>query len=221
LDAGLIGALAGLIGAGAGVCVALYATGFFQYLGGKKQPARQPVSKRELLDKILTLNDPSKPYHIVKGVDTDLIAEWKIVDAKWYGILNKSGLKEAYRALLLLDEARHAVRCYEELGSVTWTAGLRGLLPGVSYQRRFFRGRILYGKEQAKGYGLRQLKPPEPGKVYDYQFDVNEIRGPIILILPRLKPVGFSSHSRRLHGSHTARVLGIINEPPASWASSP
>jgi hypothetical protein len=133
LDASLIGALVGLIGAGAGVYVALYAMGFFQYLGGKRKPTRPPVTKHELLDRLLALNDPSKPYHIVKGVDADLIAEWKVVDAKWYGILNKSGLKEAYRALLLLDEARHAVRCYEELGTVSWTVGLKGPIPTISW----------------------------------------------------------------------------------------
>jgi len=29
----------------------------------------------------------------------------------------------------------------------------------------------------------------------------------------------FSSHSRRLHGSHTARVLGGVNTTPVSWIS--
>lgn len=181
MDAALIGGMAGLIAAGAGIFVMLYALGFFQYLGGKNGSNIPPLSKPDLIDRLLALNDPSKPYGIVRGVDTDLVAEWKIVDAEWYGIFNKSGLREAYRARLLLDEARHAVRCYEELGTVAWTAGPRGLTPNVSYQRSFFTGRILYQKEYAKGYGLRQLRPPEAGKVYDYTFDVNEIRGPIIV----------------------------------------
>ena len=90
-------------------------------------------------------------------------------------------MKRSYRALLQVDEPRHTVRCYEELGSIAWTAGLQGLIPAVSFQKSFFGGRILYSKEYAKGYGLKQLSPPEPGKVYNYKFDVNEIRGPIIL----------------------------------------
>jgi hypothetical protein len=181
LDAGLIGALVGLVGAGAGACIALYAMGFFQYLGGKKKSALPSVSKQVLIDKILALNDPSRPYRIVRGTDTDLVAEWKIADAEWYGIFNKNGLRESYRAFLLLDEIRHSVRCCEELGSVSWTTGLDGLIPIVSFKKSFFRGRILYSKEYAKGYGLKQLAPPEAGKVYDYKFDVGEIRGPIIL----------------------------------------
>jgi hypothetical protein len=181
VDAGLVGAFLGLVGAGAGVYVALYAMGFFQYLGGKRKPARPPITKSELLGKILSLNDPSKPYRIVRGVDTDLIAEWKIVDAEWYGIFNKNGLKESYRAFLLADETRHAVRCYEELGTIAWIIGLEGPIPVVRYTKSFFHGRILYSREYAKGYAMRQLAPLEPGKVYDYRFDVNEIRGPIIL----------------------------------------
>ena len=181
ITSGLIAGAGGLIAAGIAVYVMLYAMGFFQYLGGKKRSGIPPVSKPTLIDRLLALNDASKPYHITKGVDTDLIAEWKIVDAEWYGVLNKNGLKQAYKALLLVDESRHSVRCCEELGTVSWNVGVKGPIPTVSYAQSFFRGRILYSKQYAKAYGLRKLAPPEPGKVYEYKFDVNEIRGPIIL----------------------------------------
>lgn len=179
--AGQIGLLLGLFGAVAGGFAALYALGFFQYLGGKKRPKVPPVSRQELINRIMALNDPSKPYRIRKGDESDLVAEWKIVDAEWYGVFNKSGLNKAYRALMQVDESRHTVRCCEEIGSIAWTAGLSGITPRISYSRGFFRGRILYSKAYARGYGLRQLAPPEPGKVYEYSFDINEIRGPIIL----------------------------------------
>jgi len=45
--------------------------------------------------------------------------------------------------------------------------------------------------------------------------------GTCLLTLPRLKFVGFSSYSRRLHGSHTARVIGGVNAAPASWLNMP
>ncbi|MBS7631838.1 hypothetical protein KEJ47_09800, partial [Candidatus Bathyarchaeota archaeon] len=171
---------AGLAACFAGLFVMLYVMGFFQYLGGKRRSNIPPVGKQELVDKLLALNDPSKPYHVRRDSETDLVAEWKIVDAEWYGIFNKSGLKKAYRALMQVDELRHSVRCFEELGSISWTVGLQGVVPKVSYGKSYFGGRILYSKEYAKGYGLKQLAPPEPGKVYDFKFDVNEIRGPII-----------------------------------------
>ncbi|MEM2942199.1 MAG: hypothetical protein QXT81_02120 [Candidatus Bathyarchaeia archaeon] len=185
MDTGLLAGLLGLIAGFAGLYAMLYAMGFFQYLGGRRRSVFPPVSREEMINKILDLNDPSKPYHIVAGTDSDLVAEWKIVDAQWYGVFNKSGLKSAYRALLQVDDSRHAVRCYEEFGSISWTAGLQGIIPKISYRKKFFGGRILYRKEYAIGYGLRQLAPPEPGKVYDYRFDVNEIRGPIILTVEK------------------------------------
>jgi hypothetical protein len=178
---GLVAGTGGLIAAGIALYVMLYAMGFFQYLGGKKPSRIPPVTKSILIDRLLALNDPSKPYHIVRSADTDLIAEWKVVDAEWYGVLNKNGLKQAYRALLLIDESRHSVRCCEEFATISWTVGLKGPVPIVSYTRSFFQGRILYSKQHARGYGLKQLAPPEPGKIYDYKFDVNEIRGPIIV----------------------------------------
>ncbi|MBS7651056.1 MAG: hypothetical protein QXN62_06675 [Candidatus Bathyarchaeia archaeon] len=181
LDVGLLAGLAGLAACFAGLLIMLYVMGFFQYLGGKRRSNIPPVSKQELVDKLLALNNPSKPYHIRRDLETDLVAEWKIVDAEWYGIFNKSGLKKAYRAFLQVDELRHAVRCFEEFGSISWTVGLQGIVPKVSYSKSYFGGRILYSKEYAKGYGLKQLAPPEPGKVYDFKFDINEIRGPIIL----------------------------------------
>ena len=170
------------IAAAAGVYFALYAAGFFNYLGGKKR-SPNAVNKKILVKKLLDHNDPSKPYQIVKGNDTDLLAEWKFVDAKWYGLFNKNGLKSAYRARLLLDEERHSVRCFEELGSVSWSVGVNGITPSVHFQKSKFGGRILFQKSWGVGYGGKQLSPLEAGKVYEYKFDIDEIRGPIIEII--------------------------------------
>ncbi len=175
---GLLGLLLGLAGAGAGLFFMLYALGFFQYLGGKKHDPKA-VSKETLANTILALNDASKPYYIVKGEEADLVAEWKIVDASWYGIFSKNKLSEAYRALLLLDEARRSVRVFEELGSVEWSAGSSGLVPRVHFRKTFVRGRILFRKQWGVGYAIKDKTPLEVGKVYEYKFDVDEIRGPI------------------------------------------
>jgi hypothetical protein len=168
-----------LIAVAAGVCFILYAAGFFNYLGGKKCDPTA-VNKEILMKKLLDLNDQNKPYQIVKGEDTDLLAEWKFVDSKWYGLFNKNGLRSAYRARLLLDEARHSVRCFEELGSVSWTAGDGGLIPSIHFQKSHFGGRILFQNNWGVGYGGKQLSHPELGKVYEYKFDIDEIRGPIV-----------------------------------------
>ena len=68
---GLIAGTGGLIAVGIAMYVMLYAMGFFQYLGGKKNPDIPPVSKSILIDRLLALNNSSKPYHIVKGAICD------------------------------------------------------------------------------------------------------------------------------------------------------
>ncbi|MBM3175144.1 MAG: hypothetical protein FJZ93_05375 [Chloroflexi bacterium] len=179
---GLLGLFLGLAGAAAGLFFILYALGVFEYLGGKKRNPNA-VSKETLVNKLLALNDPSKPYHIVKGEEADLVAEWKIVDASWYGIFSKNKLSEAYQALLLLDEARRSVRVFEEMNSVEWMAGSGGPVPRVHYRKSFARGRILFKKEWGVGYAIKDQKPFELGKVYEYKFDVDDIRGPIAQVV--------------------------------------
>jgi hypothetical protein len=180
MNAGAIaGLVVGLIVAGVAVYLALRAVGYFQYLGGQKRSSIPSVTKETLMGRLLNLNDLSKPYSLIEGKETDLIAEWKIVDAQWYGTFSKSHIKQAYRTYLLLDEPRHTVRCYEELGTVSWTASADGLHPVVNYKQSFFRGRILYKKEFEKGYAIKG-PPAEAGKVYEYKFDINEIRQPIV-----------------------------------------
>lgn len=177
--AGMIGLAAALVGAGTGLFFALYGLGFFQYLGGKKLDPRA-VDKQTLRAALLALNDPAKPYRIVPAETTDLIAEWKVVDAAWYGLFNRNRLRKAYRALLLLDEARRSVRCFELLGTVSWTAGASGLVPTVRYSASAFGGRVLFQKSYGIGYGIKDLTAPAVDKVYEYRFDIEEIRAPIV-----------------------------------------
>ncbi len=171
-----------VIAALAGVYFALKAVGYFQYMGGKKRSSIPPVTKETLMGRLLNLSDLSKPYSIVEGKETDLMAEWKIVDAQWYGIFSKNKISQAYRAFLFLDEPRHTVRFYEEVGTVSWTVGTAGLLPTVHYKETFFRGRILFKKEYGKGYAIKE-PPAEAGKVYDYKFDIDDIRKPIVSVV--------------------------------------
>lgn len=183
----IIGTLAGIIAAGIGIFFALYALGFFQYMGGKKSNPNA-VSKETLYHNIMALNNPSKPYHIIPGdsENTDLIAEWKIADATWYGIFNKSGLRKIYKALLMLDEARHTVRCFEVLGTVEWMAGTAGLTPVAHYSKSRFGGRILFQKSYGVGYGIKDGTSMDIGKVYEYKFDVDEIKEPLEKIIKEL-----------------------------------
>jgi hypothetical protein len=49
----------------------------------------------------------------------------------------------------------------------------------------YFGGRTLFNKRKAVAYGIKQLRSFELGEVYSFDFDVNEIRGPIIEVVER------------------------------------
>lgn len=176
----MIATIIALVIAGIGIYFAFRGMGYFQYLGGKRPGRVPPVGKSTLVHSLTVLNDAAKPYQIVKGTESDLVAEWKIADATWYGIFNKNKLTTAYRAFLFIDETRHSVRCYEEYRSLTWSVGTSGLEPIVHYQKSSFGGRILFKKTYGVGYGFRTTDPRSAGKVYEYRFDIDEIRDPIL-----------------------------------------
>lgn len=151
--------------------------GFLDFIRGIKRPKTGvvPVIKEELMNKLLSLNREKRPYQITKAEDTDLIAEWKIVDASWYEIFAKAGLKEVYRMRMLLDDSKKEVRCLEETGSVEWSAGI----PRISFGASFFRGRVLFSKQFGVGYAFKE-EDLKFGKVYEYRFDASEIKKPIV-----------------------------------------
>jgi len=177
--AAIIGIIAGLFGVFSGIAAIIYALGYFEYLGGKKKFNIPHMSKAELKEKLLALNSPELPYQIRPGKETDLFIEWKIVDATWYALFSRERLSKTYCAHLLLDEPRKAARYCEETGSVRWLAGADGTLkPRVHFEKSFFRGRILFQKSWEVQYGIKE--DGTLGKVYEYKFDVNRVRDPII-----------------------------------------
>jgi hypothetical protein len=163
----------GTLGALSGIVAAVYALGFFEYLGGKKKPSVTPISKEALKDRILALNSPSLPYHISPAANTDFLVEWKIADAQWYGIFAREKIRKTYRAYLLLDETRYTARYWELLGTVRWGTGV----PRITYQKEFFRGKVLFHKSWGVGYGLKD--DLTLGKTYEYRFDIGYVRDPI------------------------------------------
>jgi hypothetical protein len=171
--AGVIGAIIGLLAAMGGIFMALFATGMFEYQGGKKKPGVPSISKDSLREQILAVNSPDLPYEIKPSEKTDFELIWKIADAKWLGIFAKESIKTTYRAYIYLDESKHTVRFWEAIDNVEWVAGA----PKVHFQKEFFRGKIIYQKSYGVQYGVREDKTI--GKVYEYKFDINNIRGPI------------------------------------------
>ncbi len=152
--------------------------GFLDFLTGAKRPAPgvAPVSKDVLAGKIRALAAEKAPFVVGPSDESDLLVQLNIVDAKWYEIFAKAGLTKTYRIFLLLDDAAHEVRALEETGELTWKAGV----PTASFSVEFFRGRTIGQKEFGTAYAFKEKSPGSFGKVYEYRFDVNDVKGPLI-----------------------------------------
>ncbi len=177
-------ALFGAVAAGSLEAV-LYATGLVESPATRLYPGVPPVSRSELVSRLLSLNDPNLPWEVAEGEEegVDLVARWKLADARWWEILSRAGLRVYYLGRMrLLDESK-TVLYSEEMGELEWEAGLSGEPFRFRYSR--FRGRILFSKRKAVAYAFKSLWPPDWGEVYEFDFDVNAVRGPLIETVER------------------------------------
>jgi len=147
--------------------------GFFGF--GRKPDKNVPVLSAEgVRQHLLALNREPAPYQIIDGTaqNVDLIAEWKIVDARWYEIFAKANLTKVFRMHMKFDEGRHEVRAKDEEYAVEWRVGV----PSLSVSASKFRGQktsIEFGTAYAF---TEELKP---GQVYKYRFSTNEMKKPV------------------------------------------
>ena len=144
-------------------------------LFGKKPDKNAPVlSADEVRQRLLTLNRETAPYQIIDGAsqNVDLIAEWKIVDAKWVEIFAKANLTKVFRIYMKFDAAKHEVRGKDEEFTIAWRAGV----PSLSISATKFQGQMTSVEFGAAYAFTEELKP---GVVYNYRFSTNEIKKPI------------------------------------------
>ena len=142
---------------------------------GKKSDKNTPLlSVDEVRQRLLTLNRDTAPYQIIDGSSqkVDLIAEWKIVDAKWYELFAKANLTKVFRIYLKFDAAKNQVRGKDEEFTVEWRAGVPSLSMAVSK----FQGQMTSVEFGAAYAFTEELKP---GVVYNYRFSTSEIKKPI------------------------------------------
>jgi hypothetical protein len=152
--------------------------GLFDKLKGIHHPDDEtPVQTRHQLEQRLRgLDGDQVPFTVSDGSDSDLDVHWKIVDAQWYEIFAKAGLKKAHSILLVLDESDHEVRALDEEWTVEWRAGV----PSLSISAEKFRGRTLMSVESGKGWAFKGVNPLDWGEVYDYHFNVSEMKDPLV-----------------------------------------
>ncbi|QGK68898.1 hypothetical protein GIY23_04495 [Allosaccharopolyspora coralli] len=150
--------------------------GMFDWLTGTKRPADgvPPRSPHEVYQALLAVNRPTAPYVVrpahQEGVD--LVAEWKIVDASWYAIFSKAGLKKVFRVLMRFDPAKNEVRSIDQEWSVSWNVGV----PTLSLTAEFSRGQ---SNKVSFGTGYAFTEEGQYGEVYSYKFSSSELKTPL------------------------------------------
>jgi hypothetical protein len=141
-----------------------------------KKPASNTsaLSPQEVVNRVLALNRPTAPYQIVDGKaeNVDLIAEWKIVDAKWYEVFAKASLTKVFRIYMKLDPEKHELRAQDHEYTVEWRAGV----PSLSLAVSSFKGQMTTVEF---GTAFAFTEELAPGQVYKYKFNTNELKKPI------------------------------------------
>lgn len=150
--------------------------GLFDFLTSTKRPASgTPVLPAPAVrEKLLALNRPTAPYRLIDGASegVDVIAEWNIVDAKWYEIFAKAGLSKAFKIYLKLDEKTHEVRAMDRELTIEWRAGV----PSISFAVSAFKGQQ-QSVEFGQAYGFTEKLTT--GEIYNYRFSTKELKQPI------------------------------------------
>lgn len=148
----------------------------FDWLTGSRAAprgvAREPAAA--LRKRLLALNRDTSPIMIRDGKPegVDLVAEWKIVDAKWYEIFAKAGIQRVFKVLMRLDEARGEVRATDQEWSIEWRAGI----PDLTLAGSAFRGQK-WEMSFERVHAFRE--DGSWGEIYSYKFNTGELKGPL------------------------------------------
>lgn len=179
--AGIVGAVAAIIAVG--VMLWIWTGKITDLLVVRPAPGIVPSSRDDLWAILMTLSRDDHPW-VVRPCPEEprahFVAEWRIADARWWGLAQRNGLSSAYRAWFALDERVHELRCTEEETSVRWSAGTQGLVPAVAWERSSFQGIVLFQRTREMVAGLREEPSLSPGVVVSYDFDPSRVKGPII-----------------------------------------
>ncbi len=140
------------------------------------QPGVPPVPLETLRQRLLAINDLDVPFRVTEDKHGRLVAEWRIADARWVGLMGAGGLRIAHRIHLRFDAATLRVRALTVKRSIGWRAGL-----GLSLVFSYFRGISFFDYQRGEAIGLVYKNGNwTPGFEYRYRFLLSEIQTPLI-----------------------------------------
>lgn len=165
----------------AGLALYIVALGIAVARGGSwaaeiAPPARiDPVTEKTLRSRILALNGLDLPFQVREEAD-GLVAEWRIADDRWIGLMEAGGLNDVHRIYIDLDPQRHRVRSLDVRRTVSWEAGIAR----VSASFSFFRGISFFEYSRGVQLGVFFRDGRWTTKAYDYRFLLSEMKTPLV-----------------------------------------
>jgi hypothetical protein len=132
----------------------------------------RPISERGLRAMLKDVNRLDAPV-MVKEQGNKLVFTWKYVDATWWELLAKAGLKQIYELHVRLNDRKKEATLIDVKKSVAWRAAPNQ----VRVWGGFFRG-VEFSISIGKQWGIKENF--ELGQVYDYKFSPQEIKNPVM-----------------------------------------
>ena len=132
----------------------------------------EPIPGEELRTMIKEINRFNVPVAVQERGNT-LVVTWRYIDAEWWEILARAGLKKIYELHIKFNEVKKEATLIDVHKSVSWRAGPSQ----VRVYGGFFRG-LNFAYEIGKRWGIKENF--ELGSIYDYQFSPQEIKNPVM-----------------------------------------
>lgn len=134
-----------------------------------------PVPAQTLRARLLALNDLDLPFHVREEAGR-LVAEWRIADARWIGLMEAGGLHDVHRIHMELDAERHQVRTLDARRTVSWSGGAAHLHGSFS----LFRGISFFEHSRGVKLGVFFRDGRWTTTAYDYRFVLSEMKTPLV-----------------------------------------
>lgn len=139
------------------------------------RPRTAPVNAKTLRARILALNDLDLPFHVREEAD-GLVAEWRIADDRWIGLMEAGGLHDVHRIHMQLDPVLERVRSLDVRRTVDWSAGMARVRASFSY----FRGISFFQYDRGLQMGVFFRGGRWTTRAYDYRFLLSEMKTPLV-----------------------------------------
>lgn len=131
------------------------------------------MDKASLISQIKN-NALETPYTITE-TDKGFVLALNIVDAKWYTLLFKNGLKKTFSVDVALEESSKKAKTNDQLFELNWEAGVGGAepRPHIGARINVSQGEIV-SYQSHKEFGVSESG--NVGQVVDYKFDSREAK---------------------------------------------